>query len=175
MTKAGLPRPNIRPVVTALLVSPFASDHVAVQEVFSYLGWTLNAAYNCAEAVALMRQTSTPVVICERDLRDGYWKTVLQASVGMPEPPRLLVCSRLVDPELLDEARKLGAYSVLASPFDSRDIEVRVQLAWHSWHREWRNTRIVSHGEAGSSSENGITVVRVSSLPWPSVSRRADN
>ena len=141
MTGASLSRPSIGPVVTALLVSPFASDHVAVQEVFSYLGWALNAAYNCAEAVAFMRQTSTPVVICERDLRDGYWKNVLQSSAGMLEPPRFLVASRVVDPKLLDEAREVGAYSVLASPFDSREIEVRVQLAWHSWHREWRNTR----------------------------------
>jgi hypothetical protein len=74
-----LSRPNIKPVVTALLVSPFASDHHAVLEVFSYLGWVLNVNYNCAEAVAFMRQTSNPVVICERDLREGNWKTVPQA------------------------------------------------------------------------------------------------
>src|SRR5260370_13242064 len=143
MDTASLARPtNVEPVVTALLVNPFASDHVAVQEVFSYLRWVLNAAYDCAEALAFMRQTSTPVVICESDLRDGNWKTVLQACAGMPEPPRLLVSSRLADPELLDEARDLGAYSVLASPLDSPEIEVRVQFAWHSWNREWRNRRL---------------------------------
>ena len=140
---ASLSKPiSIKPVVTALLVSPFASDHVAVQEVFLYLRWVLIAAYNCAEALAFMRQTSTPVVICEHDLRDGNWKTVLQACAGLPEPPRLLVTSRLADPTLLDEARDLGAYSVLASPLDSREIEVRVQFAWHSWNREWRNRRL---------------------------------
>ena len=142
MNTASLSKPiNIKPVVTALLVSPFPSDHVAVEEVFLYLGWELNTAYDCAEALALMRQTSTPVVVCESDLRDGNWKTVLQACAGMDEPPRLLVSSRLADAKLLDEARELGAYCVLASPLDSREIEVRVQLAWHSWHREWRNTR----------------------------------
>ena len=135
-------RVKIKSVVTALFVSPFPSDHVAVQEVFSSLGWVLNAAYDCAEALAFMRQTSTPVVICERDLRDGNWKTVLQACAGLPEPPRLLVTSRLTDPTLLDEARDLGAYSVLASPLDSREIEVRVQFAWHSWNREWRSRRV---------------------------------
>jgi hypothetical protein len=164
-----LSRPNIKPVVTALLVSPFASDHDAVLEVFSYLGWVLNATYNCAEAVAFMRQSSNPVVICERDLREGNWKTGLQACAAMPAPPRLLVSSRLVDSKLLDEALELGAYSVVASPLNSREIEVRVQLAWHSWHREWRN---VSRGTVASSSESGITVVRVSRFARPSDSRR---
>jgi DNA-binding response OmpR family regulator len=156
---------NIRPVVTALLVSPFPSDHVAVQEVFSYLKWVLNTAYDCAEALAFLRQTSAPVVICECDLRDGSWKTVLQACVGMPKPPRLLVSSRVLEPELLDVMRDLGAYSVLTSPLDSREIEVRVQLAWHSWHREWRNTSNLSVGAAVSSPESGITVVRGSLSP----------
>jgi hypothetical protein len=35
---------------------------------------------------------------------------------------------------------------VLASPLDSREIEVRVQMAWHSWHREWRSINAVSAG-----------------------------
>src|ERR1700739_3236808 len=125
---------NLRPVVTALLVSPFASDHVAVQEVFAYLRWQLTSAYDCAEAMALMRQAAAPVIICESDLRDGNWKTILQACVGMPKPPRLLVSSRLADPEFFYEARYRGAYSALASPLDAGEIEVRVQLAWHSWH-----------------------------------------
>ena len=166
MNTASLSKPtNIKPVVTALLVSPFPSDHVAVQEVFSYLGWVLNAAYDRAEAVALMHQTCTPVVICDCDLRDGNWKTVLQVCAGMPEPPRLLVSSRLVDRKLLDEARDLSVYSVLASPLDSREIEVRVELAWHSWHREWRSTSAVSSASAVSSSEIGINAARVVRLP----------
>jgi hypothetical protein len=148
VTRANLSRPrNTSPVVTVLLVSPFASDHVAVQEVFTYLGWVLNAAYDCSEALAFMRQSRTPVITCGSDFRDGNWKTLLDACAGMPEPPRLLVSSRLADPELLDEARNLGAYSVLDSPLDSREIEVRVQMAWHSWHREWRNISAASAGQ----------------------------
>jgi DNA-binding NtrC family response regulator len=147
VTRANLSRQrSANPVVTVLLVSPFASDHVAVQEVFAYLGWELNTAYDCTEALAFMREAWTPVVICGSDFRDGNWKTLLQACAGMPEPPRLLVSSRLADPDLLDEARSLGAYSVLASPLDSREIEVRVQMAWHSWHREWRSINAVSAG-----------------------------
>ena len=95
------------------------------------------------------------MVICDCNLRDGNWKKVFQICAGMAEPPRFLVASRLVEPELLDVARDLGAYSVLASPFDSREIEVRVQLAWHSWHREWRNTSAVSRGSEASSAEIG--------------------
>jgi DNA-binding NtrC family response regulator len=143
----------MEPVVTALLVSPFTSDHVAAQEVFSELGWVLNAAYDCGEALAFMREGWTPVIICESDLRDGTWKTVLEACAGMAEPPRLLVASRLGDPKLLDEASDLGAYSVLASPLDSREIEVRVQLAWHSWHRERRNIRVVSREAVAPSRD----------------------
>jgi hypothetical protein len=165
MIGANLSGPkNKKPVVTALLASPFASDHVAAQEVFSSLGWVLNVAYDCAQALAFMREAWAPVIICESDFRDGNWKTVLQACAAMAEPPRLLVSSRLGDPKLLDEARALGAYSVLASPLDSREIEVRVQLAWHSWHRERRNIRAVSFGAVADSFEIGITVAGVSRL-----------
>jgi len=152
---------NIKPVVTALFVSPFASDHVALREIFSYLGWVLKTVSDCAGALAFLRHTPTPLVICERDLWDGTWKTILQASARMPEPPRFLVSSSLADSKLLHEMHDLGAYSVLASPPDSREIEVRVQLAWHSWQREWRNTRGVLLGEKVPSAEIGITAARV--------------
>jgi DNA-binding response OmpR family regulator len=166
MNTASLSKPiNKKPVITALLVSPFPSDHVAVQEVFSYLGWVLNAAYDCAEASAFMRQSSTSVVICDCDLRDGNWKKDHQVCAGMPEPPRLLVSSHLVESELLNEARDLGAYSVLASPLDSREIAVRVQnvvaFLASRMAEHWRRLT----GSVASSSKLGITVARVVRLP----------
>jgi hypothetical protein len=74
----------------------------------------------------------------ERDLRDGDWKTILQVIARMPEPPRLLFSSRLADPTLLDETHALGAYSLLASPLESREIP-----------------------------EIGVTVAKISGLPGP--------
>jgi len=65
---------KIKPVITALRVSPFPATMSRWGRSFQALDGWLNAAYDCAEALAFMRQTSTPVVICECDLRDGNWK-----------------------------------------------------------------------------------------------------
>jgi hypothetical protein len=130
---------NSGSVITALLVGPFDGDHAFLSKIFLERNWILYHASNCTEALTLIRETVIPVVICERNLRDGNWRILLAAISTMPQSPRLLVSASSVDVELLNQVRRIGGYSVLASPFDASEIDVQVQLAWHSWHRQWRN------------------------------------
>jgi DNA-binding NtrC family response regulator len=137
-------RENAGSVIKALLVSPVESDHAVLREAFADRSWKLYSASSCTEALNVIRRASIPVVICERNLRDGNWKTLLAASARVPQPPRLVVSSPSADLELFGEVRCKGGYSVLSSPFDAREIDVQVKLAWHSWHRQWRNLRSAS-------------------------------
>ena len=51
----------------------------------------------------------------------------------LPDPPFLIVASRLADERLWAEALNLGAYDVLAKPFDSTEVTRIVGMAWLRW------------------------------------------
>jgi FixJ family two-component response regulator len=51
----------------------------------------------------------------------------------LPDPPLLIVTSRLADAHLWAEALNLGAYDVLAKPFDATEVIRIVSVAWQHW------------------------------------------
>jgi DNA-binding response OmpR family regulator len=54
---------------------------------------------------------------------------------GMNDPPLLIVTSRLADDRLWTEALNLGAYDVIAKPFDRKEVDRVLNLAWARWSR----------------------------------------
>lgn len=69
-------------------------------------------------------------MICERDLPDASWTDLLEQAAALPEPPYIIVTSRHADDRLWAEALNLGAYDVLAKPFDAGEVIRIVSLAW---------------------------------------------
>jgi len=53
--------------------------------------------------------------------------------LSLPDPPFLVVTSRLADDRLWAEALNLGAYDVLAKPFDKTEVNRIVRSAWLRW------------------------------------------
>jgi DNA-binding response OmpR family regulator len=51
----------------------------------------------------------------------------------LPDPPFLIVTSRLADEQLWAEALNVGAYDVLAKPFDATEVMRTVSSAWQHW------------------------------------------
>lgn len=84
--------------------------------------------------MALLQETQISVVVCERDLDAGTWKDVLNHLTLLPQPPYLIVTSRLADDQLWAEALNIGAYDVLARPFDGTEVKRILSLAWRHWH-----------------------------------------
>jgi len=66
-------------------------------------------------------------------LRPGTWKELLEQITLLPDPPVLLVASRLADECLWAEALNRGVYDVLAIPFDPQEVLRYVSLAWQHW------------------------------------------
>ncbi|MBI4905346.1 MAG: hypothetical protein HY820_17055 [Acidobacteria bacterium] len=124
--------------ISALLMSPFESDHVVLRQVFSHSNWSLRTATDCEQALELLRETNIPVVLCSADSRLDSWKTIVRETASMENPPRVIVFSRLADERLWGDVIHNGGYSLLESPFDMRDIVTNVSLAWHSWYHELR-------------------------------------
>jgi len=128
-------------VVTLLSVGLIEEDHASLEGLLQCsqcdlrptCKWKLNACPTLASALAALRKDRVPVVVCESDLQPGTWKEVLEELRALPYPPLLIVTSRLADERLWAEALNLGAYDVLAQPFDAMEVTRIVGMAWLRW------------------------------------------
>ena len=57
----------------------------------------------------------------------------------LQDAPAVIVTSRLADNRLWAEALSLGAYDVLAKPFNPDEVLRTVSLAWRDWHHRHEN------------------------------------
>jgi DNA-binding response OmpR family regulator len=128
-------------IIRVLSISPMEEDHFFLQNILNRLQGTVDprrkfAPTSCTTLVsglAALRKRQFEVVVCERDLTPGSWKDVLEQTIILPDPPSFIVTSRLVDELLWAEALNLGAYDVLAKPFDRTEAIRVVGAAWRAW------------------------------------------
>lgn len=145
--------------VVVLSISPTEEDHTALKRILGrpestpspQSKWMICPAVALESALPALRENSIAIVLSERDLVPGTWKDVLAETIKLPDPPLLIVASRLADEYLWAEALNLGAYDVLAKPFDAEEV-VRV-LRSASFHkcldREIRNRTNLKMAAAG--------------------------
>ena len=123
-------------VLKVLSVSPMAEDHRLLQAIVDHTTWRLLKADRLSEAFSVLRQHEISVVLCERDLVTGNWADVLEAASELPCPPSLIVTSRVADERLWGEALNLGAWDVLAKPFDRSEVLRSIKTAWQHWYNQ---------------------------------------
>ena len=124
---------NPAETITVLSVSPVEEDHISLMRIFkrskgclyTNSNWLLYPVLTLESALLLLREVRIPIVLSERDLLPGTWRQMLAEILTLPDPPLLIVTSRLADEYLWAEALNLGAYDVLAKPFDTEEV-VRV-------------------------------------------------
>ncbi len=134
----------VDPVQTAtvLSVSPGNEDCPALERIFAngsdwaaYTNcrWRLIARPTLASAFTTLQQHRIPIVLCEREFLQGSWLDMLEETVALPDPPFLIVTSRLADERFWAEALNRGAYDVLAKPFERTEVVRVLSLAWLHW------------------------------------------
>jgi DNA-binding response OmpR family regulator len=136
---------------TVLSVSPSGEDGSSLERIFREsdltlspkFDWTLLASPSLASSVSILGETPIAIVVCESELLPGTWREVLEHLLLLPDPPLLIVTSRLADERLWAEALNLGAYDVLAKPFNTSEVIRVLNSAWEHWrHRnEFRASR----------------------------------
>jgi DNA-binding NtrC family response regulator len=117
-----------------LSLSPNQEDHDAVTKMLTGSTWRLHQAVCLRSALSVIRNHSIGVVVCERDLQRGTWVDVLEIVNLLDCAPPLIVASRLADERLWAEALNLGAYDVLAKPFDRRELSRSLNMAFLHGH-----------------------------------------
>lgn len=108
--------------LSVLLVGMDGRDRQLVQEVFRSFSWRLFEAQERPQAMQFLEKHTVQVVIAEAELPNWSWKKVLGDLRRRDRPPQLIVTSRHADDYLWAEALNVGAYDVLAQPFEREEV-----------------------------------------------------
>uniref|UniRef100_Q01TM0 Response regulator receiver protein n=1 Tax=Solibacter usitatus (strain Ellin6076) TaxID=234267 RepID=Q01TM0_SOLUE len=136
MTKATALATEFRNTVTLLSVTPYEEDQLGLQHIIGHSRWKLYGADRLESALAALHEHEVGVVLSEKDLPPHSWTDMLHALRRFRDAPEVIVTSRLADDRLWAEALNLGAYDVLAKPFDRDEVLRSVSLAWLNWHHK---------------------------------------
>jgi DNA-binding NtrC family response regulator len=128
-------------IVPVLSISPIEEDHFFLQDILNCLQstldpsrkFTVNSCTTSVSGLGALQKRPFEIVVCERDLPTGSWQDVLEQVTILPDPPSLIVTSRLADERLWAEALNLGAYDVLAKPFNRTEAMRVLGAAWRAW------------------------------------------
>jgi DNA-binding NtrC family response regulator len=146
--------------IAVLSIGFSEEDNVGLTDIFACSQWSLSpgsewrldTSRSLDTALQVLRRRQVPIVLCERDLEGNSWKDLLEQLALLPEPPHVIVASRLADERLWAEALNLGAYDVLAKPFDTSEVLRVLSSAW--LHR-------VRRGEAAADLQHSNERPRV--------------
>jgi DNA-binding response OmpR family regulator len=98
--------------------------------------WDVLSAASLEQALALLDDNAVAVVICERDLPDGYWRDLLCAPSRADQVPLLIVTSRLADEGLWVEVLHEGGFDVIPKPLCERDVRWVLASAWRQQQQQ---------------------------------------
>ena len=97
--------------------------------------WRVHLQASVESTMASLRRERIPIILCDRDRTADAWKELLEQFDGLSSPPSLIVASRLADDHLWVEALNLGAYDVLAKPFETAEVVRIFNLACLRWNQ----------------------------------------
>jgi len=137
---------------TVISVSSNDDDCASLEHILKS-GWAVIRRATIASALSVLREMPTPIVICDCDVLPATWQELLDRISLLPNPPLLIVTSRLADERLWAEALNLGAWDVLAKPFDADEVQRIVSIAEQHWQD--RHGACLGRAKQGKSS-NGI-------------------
>jgi DNA-binding response OmpR family regulator len=136
------PQSNVPPrigneLIALLSVSPIQQDHDTLASLLGRDQWRIYNAPDLRSASAFLRAHGVPLVICEHDLSPGSWRQLLDEIRLLSIPPFLIVTSRVADDCLWAEVLNMGAYDVLAKPFDLTEVTRVLSSAWLHWRQQY--------------------------------------
>jgi DNA-binding NtrC family response regulator len=110
--------------LSLVLLSPHREDHEAMHRILDRSRWKIQSAWKVSDALKILRgKRAVSVVVCERQLEDGDWKSVFGELEGLKVRPIMIVCDRVADEHLWAEALNYGVFDVLSSaPFEADEV-----------------------------------------------------
>lgn len=104
---------------SVLLVSPRLHHRSALHGIFGDAGWRVTESQSIAEACTSLASAWDSLVICDYVQPDGTWRDLMQSVRVFSPFSELIVTSHIADERMWAEIQNLGAFDLLAEPFDA--------------------------------------------------------
>jgi DNA-binding NtrC family response regulator len=139
MSPETVSRPEADLVISVLIV---LDERMSVlPNLLRHSHWQVRTAASFEDA-ALMLRSATPGVVIVPHRSTGLirWPEFLPHLQMLHPPPRLIVTDPCADESMWAQALNLGAYDVLAQPFEREEVFRILSSAWQSWRHAQRRT-----------------------------------
>lgn len=124
--------------VMILGVLASAADRQSLRYIVDAFNWKLEFSYGIETIQRILQESDTGVIITDCVLPDGNsWRDLLTEIQAQPLPPSLIVADRHADDRLWAEVLNLGAYDLVAKPFDANEVFRVISSAWRSWKYQY--------------------------------------
>ena len=123
-------RPEAGEKIAIVAIAPEGQDKQALLAFSARGQWDLALANSCEEALDLLKDTRTAVILCDRDLPGIDWRDALQLLAGARPDCSIILTSAVNDEYLWGEVIHKGGYDVLAKPLQEEQTVRAVNLAW---------------------------------------------
>ncbi len=121
---------------TVLAVLSGVGDQALLRSILDRSDWNLRLVPTFREAQAALHEARPGIVISDCCLPEGRsWRDLLDEIATLPQPPPLIVASRLAENHLWAEVLNLGGYDLLVLPFEATEVLHAVRSAWLSSSR----------------------------------------
>jgi DNA-binding NtrC family response regulator len=108
--------------VAVLFVSPHHADAAAIATILRPTALRLDHAATLQDARRLLFENSYGAILTEAQLPDGAWTDVMELTFEARVFPAVIVTHPLADDRFWAEVLNLGAYDLLAQPFDQGEV-----------------------------------------------------
>ena len=105
-----------------LFVSPYPQDAASLSHLLKAVSISLEHASCLEEAASKLQESRFQVVLTEAELKDGTWRDVLNLARQLPERLEVVVTRPWADAVFWAEAISVGAYDLLAQPFEGMEV-----------------------------------------------------
>ena len=119
-----------RPRITIVSILLEDRDRSLISEVCLQNQWEVFFARTCAEARQVSVQLKPHIILLDRDLADGDWRSALSACASSSQGACTMLVSRVTDDYLWNEVVCNGGYDVLPKPIREQDVLRAVKFAW---------------------------------------------
>jgi DNA-binding NtrC family response regulator len=105
-----------------LFISPDNAEAESLAEMLRPAGLGLDRAVRLNEARRMLAERSYRAILTEAELPDGLWTDVIDMTYDLGVFPAIIVTRSTADDVFWAEVLNLGAYDLLAQPFDEREV-----------------------------------------------------
>ncbi len=107
---------------SVLFISPDQAEAETLSEILRPAALTLDHATSIEGASRMLGAQPYRAVLTEAELPDGVWTDVIDLTYELGVFPAIIVTRRTADDLFWAEVLNLGAYDLLAQPFDEKEV-----------------------------------------------------